>query len=87
MKSSLSLPTACLIVGIGAGFLINQFLISKNFSPDVEIHGGGGSYTFINPLLECDLGPDYISKNAIVSFKPEISDLIDKEKTAGNITY
>ncbi len=81
--------------GFGAGFLVfakPAVSDTTNQKAAIENNGGGdeerlnGHYTFINPLLECNNGPDYLSTK-LLSFKSDISDLVDNLEEKGTIKY
>lgn len=68
------------ISGLALGFWSTNFYNkdqnTNNNDDQKEIRSGG--YTFVNPLLECEQGADFISKNSIKPFKPVIQKIIDK---------
>jgi beta-lactamase class A len=58
------------------GFIIGRYIYGKNTLPKkTERHEG--QYQFINPLLECDLGDDYISTE-LKNFKTGIEDIVER---------
>jgi beta-lactamase class A len=69
------------VIGIGSGFYASNFYTQNanvdNDTSEKELRLGE-KFSYINPLLDCDLGPNYISKNSIKPFKPTIQNLIDK---------
>jgi len=59
-----------------SGFIMGRYIYGKNALPEkTEKHEG--QYQFINPLLECDLGDDYISTE-LKNFKENIEEVIKK---------
>ncbi len=62
----------------------NDFLKIKN-KPELRLQPGGSGLT--NPLLDCDLGEEYISNNAIKPFKSVIDKKILELKANGLINY
>lgn len=73
---------------VSIGFAIGYFSASRPqyfFTNNAEQHTGEDG--LINPLLQCDIGEEYISKNSIKPFKPALDQLIDSEKSQGNITF
>lgn len=79
MKYLLMLIT--FVIGIGSGFYASNFYTQNenvdNDTSEKELRLGE-KFSYINPLLDCDLGPNYISKNSIKPFKPVIQNVIDK---------
>lgn len=81
---TLLLCVASALIAFSLGFwsrAVNQPL----FTSEAEQHAG--EIGLINPLLQCDLGEEYISKNSLRPFKSIVDDAINVEKTKGNITF
>ena len=80
------LPLSILILGIVIGYSIKEYADNTFLSLDTEIRENG-NYQYINPLLQCDMGHEYISKYAISPFDSKVSDAINKEKIDNNISF
>lgn len=74
-------PLLVLVVGIGIGFFIGRtFIPAKTPTNDLDARQvRQGGYSYINPLLECELGGDQLSKQ-FVSFRYRIEAEINKLK-------
>lgn len=69
--------------------LIGGYWFGKN-NPDLitnQTEQHTGEEGLINPLLQCDIGEEYISKNSLRPFKTIVDDAIDNETSKGNITF
>jgi beta-lactamase class A len=75
------------IAGVGAGVLIDHFLVTSPvtqhlFSDAHQVRQGG--YSLINPLLECEIGGDRLSKQ-FTSFRYQLEREVDSLKATGKI--
>jgi beta-lactamase class A len=64
-------------------------LVGAEEIPNPALRGSdkpNSAYQFVNPLLDCDLGEDYLSKGAIPPFRHELEQYVQAEVSAGNIT-
>ncbi len=78
------------ISGVGVGYVgeLNH-LAGAEETPNPALRGfdkPGSGYQFVNPLLDCALGEDYLSKGAVLPFPDELEQYIQTEVDAGNIT-
>lgn len=76
-------------IGLTLGFFSSRFYDDKTpseqaASKEVRL---GDNFNFVNPLLECEQGPSYLSKNSIKPFKPEIQSVIDKAISENKAEY
>ncbi len=87
----MNMRRVAIIMGIlcsfGLGILYEKNKQTNDSSGYGEVRGSANTYSFINPLLECDLGPDYISKNQVRPSKNKIEKLINNEIDKNNISY
>ncbi len=72
-----------LIIGIFIGEIISD---NKDLGAK-EIRENSKEFSFTNPLLECELGNKYISKQEVKPKKSKILDLIEKEIRFGNVNF
>lgn len=85
-RKILPLLLASLTIGIVLG-AVGHALVQPNISDDgVEVRSALG-YTYINPLLECNLAPEYISENTLADFGSDIESIIEEGKDEGSITH
>lgn len=66
-----------LTVGFLLGWTAFTLFADKEVSDDIPRQIRGGKYSFINPLLECELGYR-ISEQKLFSFKSRVQQLVDK---------
>lgn len=75
-------------IGITLGFfstkLSNGSLDSNKKSSEIRLEDG---FKFVNPLLECEQGPNYLSRNSIKPFKPVIEKVVEKAISENRIDY
>lgn len=77
-----------LFLGVGIGYAYGQKEAPKLFAEDEsEAHAGLSSSGLTNPLLECDLGQEYIAQNSVRPFKPVIEKEIDSVLNSGKATH
>lgn len=70
-------------LGFGAGVYYSK---SSSQSDYKEVRGSFSKYTFINPLLECNLGDEYLT-GQIKPSRNNLQALIDSEIKAKNLTF
>jgi beta-lactamase class A len=78
---------AFIAVGILIGIYWGEKTYTDNFHKQSFEIRENGNYTYINPLLQCNIGEQYISKNAINPFKSKISEIIESQKLLKNISF
>ena len=87
MKKSL-LSLAILIVGIGIGMAVDHTLVKQQVADQDPSSNDAhqvrqGGYSLINPLLECEVGSEVLTKQ-FVSFKYKIENEVNKLKASGD---
>lgn len=84
----LILGFVCLSGGFAGGLLIGENNQNLEPVPDGEIRDSADhtGYKFVNPLLDCDLGPKFISQGSIYPFPDALNKTIDGEHNAGHIS-
>lgn len=81
---------AILAVGFASGYavhLLQDTSASQNLGEQDELRLSSSSNALTNPLLECELGPEYISKNSIKPFRPVVEKHIDNLVAEGKATH
>lgn len=82
------LATGLFALGIGIGFLsshlLNREIIDDEDPNEIRL---SSNFKFVNPLLECSQGPNYLSKNSIKPFKPIIEHITNKAISENKADY
>lgn len=73
--------------GILIGVFLGKKIYTDNFHKENFEIRENGNYTYINPLLQCNIGEQYISKSAISPFKSKISEIVESQKNIKNISF
>jgi beta-lactamase class A len=79
---ALSLLTAA--AGAGSGWLLSRWLRRAPRTPMREVRQAAG-YTYINPLLECEIAQPFLGQQELSSFKQKVLDLLDQARQKGRI--
>jgi hypothetical protein len=79
------------IVGIVAAFVLGIVYEKRAGNTDSldfgEVRENSSNFTFINPLLECKMGLDYLSNGQARPSRAKLETLIDTEVKKGAITF
>ena len=77
-----------IVLGIAISFFLGYF-VKERVTPGVSITGGRqirqGGYSFINPLLECDIGEKTLSTQ-LTSFKYKVEKAISDLESSGSMS-
>lgn len=86
--SSVYITLLILFVGVGIGYTYGrQAPHSHNTEEENESHVGLSSSGLTNPLLQCDLGSEYLAQNSIRPFRTVIETRINTLKSEGKATH
>ncbi len=85
---SVCLFLAGLVVGIGMTFVYFKWIHAPVVSllSGHEVRGNPNGYKFVNPLLECDLGQEYLGRIGAKPMRETLLSMIDQAKQQGDIT-
>lgn len=84
----LYIAALALLLGLGIGYAYGREAFHPHATEDErEAHAGLSSSGLTNPLLECDLGQEYIAQNSVRPFRSVIQNQIDSLKTEGKATH
>jgi beta-lactamase class A len=76
-----------IMTAFGLGIIYDKNSISDKSKDYGEVREGPGNFKFINPLLECSIGPDYLSNAHARPSKRLIEKMVEDEISSSNITY
>lgn len=92
-KNTLIRGILLFLLGIAIGYILplvstkSERVVEEERELHLPSSSSSSSIALTNPLLECDLGPDYISKNSIKPFRQEIQTKVDDAVLRGRVTH
>ncbi len=79
---------APVILAFAAGIFIGWFAVSNIYEKKPSPHElRQGGYTFINPLLECEIQNDAVIFRELVPFKDRVNELVEGMLSAGRASH